>query len=68
MNHTKIQYVLIAHREIIEAKQRMVRWQHQFMERIASLDHDEVAEFKKEVALLGWALPALKAEDGLDSH
>ena len=67
MNHTKIQYVLIAHREIIDAKQRMVQWQHQFMERLASLDHDEVAEFKKEVALLGWALPALKAEDGLDS-
>ncbi len=67
MNHTKIQYVLIAHREIIDAKQRMVQWQRQFMERLASLDHDEVAEFKKEVALLGWALPALKAENGVDS-
>ena len=68
MNHTKIQYVLIAHREIIDAKRRMVQWQRQFMERLASLDRDEVAEFKKEAALLGWALPALKAEDGLDSH
>ncbi len=68
MNHTKIQYVLIAHREIIDTKRRMVQWQRQFMERLASLDHDEVAEFKKEVALLGWALPALKPEDGLDSH
>ncbi len=45
----------------------MVQWQHQFVERLASLDHDEEAEFKKEVALLGWALPALKAENGVDS-
>ena len=67
MNHTKIQYILIAQREIIDAKQRMVKWQHQVVERLAYLDHDEEAEFKKEVALLGWALPALRAENGVDS-
>ncbi len=45
--HVRIQYALIAHREIIEAQRRMEHWQHQLLERLASLDKDEVGEFKK---------------------
>ncbi len=49
----KIQYALIAYREIIEAQRRMDHWQHQFLERLASLDKDEVGEFKKRGGVTG---------------
>ncbi len=49
--HIKIEYALIAYREIIEAQRRMNHWQHQFLERLASLDKDEEGEFKKRLPL-----------------
>ena len=53
MNHTKIQYALIAHRETLEANRRVDQWQHHFIERLASLDDDEIDEFKKGGGVIG---------------
>ncbi len=53
MNHTRIQYALIAHREILEAERRIDQWKYHFMERLASLDDDEVVEFKKKGGVVG---------------
>ena len=53
MNHTKFQYALIAHRETLEANRLIDQWQRHFMERLASLDDDEVGEFKKSGGVIG---------------
>ncbi len=65
MNQTKIQYALIAHREILEAKRRMDQWQNHFMERLASLDDDEVGEFKKSGGVIGAGSPHSQGRAGI---
>ena len=62
MNHTRIQYALIAHREILAAERRIDRWQNEFTERLASLDDDEVVEFEKKGGVLGAGSP--RSQDG----
>ena len=57
MNHTKIQYALIAHREIVDAKRRMEEWRKQFMERLAALSNDELGEFVKKGGIIGTGSP-----------
>ncbi len=64
MNQTRIQYALIAHREILEAKRRIGLWQDDFMERLASLDDDEVVEFKKRGGVIGAGSPRSQDRGG----
>jgi len=57
MIHTKIHYALIAHRESLEANRRVDQWEHHSIERLASLDDDEVGVFKKSVGVIGAGSP-----------
>ncbi len=64
MNHTRIQYALIAHREISAAKRRIDQWQDDFMKRLASLEDDEVVEFKKKCGVIEAGSPRSQDRGG----
>ncbi len=45
MNRTRIQYAVIAHRELTEAKRHMAVWESQLTDRLAALDPEEKSEY-----------------------
>ena len=47
MNQTKIQYALIAQKELIAAQQKVALWSTHLNKRLATLDETETAEFKR---------------------
>ena len=50
MNRTRIQYAVIAHRELTEAKRHMAVWESQLTERLAALDIEEQCEYVNRVS------------------
>jgi len=49
MNPTKIQYAVIAHRELTEAKRRIAALESQLIDRLATLDTKEKSEYSLRV-------------------
>ena len=45
MNRTRIQYAVIAHRELTEAKRQIAVWESQLTDRLAALDSEEKSEY-----------------------
>jgi hypothetical protein len=52
MNQTKIQYALIAHQQLTEAREKASLWSSQLNQRLESLDQAEAAEFSKRTGSL----------------
>jgi hypothetical protein len=55
MNQTKIQYALIAYKELAAAQQKVDLWSAHLNQRLGNLNDLEAAEFKKRTG----AMPAL---------
>ena len=49
MNRTRIQYAVIAHRELTEAKRDMSVWESHLTERLAALDPEEKSEYVNRI-------------------
>jgi hypothetical protein len=47
MNQTKVQYAIIAHKELQEAKEKVDFWSAHLTERLETLNDAEITEFKK---------------------
>jgi hypothetical protein len=52
MNQTKIQYALIAQKELFAAQQKVVLWSAHLSERLANLNESEEAEYKRRTGPL----------------
>jgi hypothetical protein len=47
MNQTKVQYAVIAHKELLQAKRKVDFWSAHLTERLETLNDAEITEFKK---------------------
>lgn len=47
MNQTKVQYAIIAHKELVQARQKVDFWSNHLTERLETLNDAEISEFKK---------------------
>lgn len=52
MNQTKIQYALIAHQKLTEAREKASLWSRQLDQRLETLDQAEAEEFSKRTGAL----------------
>lgn len=52
MNRTKIQYALIAHRQLTQAQEQASLWASHLDQRLGNLNPEEAAEFDKRTAQL----------------
>ena len=51
MNQTKVQYAIIAHKELLQAKQKVDFWSAHLTKRLGTLDDAEITEFKKRAGV-----------------
>jgi len=49
MKRTRIQYAVIAHRELAEVKRRIAAWESQLTERLAALNAEEKSEYMNRI-------------------
>ena len=54
MNKTKVQYAIIAHKELTQAQELVTHWSSHLDQRLESLNDAEIAEFRKKTS---WPLP-----------
>ena len=47
MNQTKVQYALIAQKELTAAQQKVALWSAHLSQRVANLDETEAAEYNR---------------------
>jgi hypothetical protein len=48
MNRTKVQYALIAQKELISAQEKVFLWSTHLSERLANLNESEKAEYQRK--------------------
>ena len=52
MNQTKVQYAIIAQKELIAAQQKVALWSAHLHQRLGNLDESEAAEYKRRAGSL----------------
>lgn len=51
MNQTKIQYALIAQKELAAAQEKVALWSSHLSQRVSNLNETEAAEYKRRTGL-----------------